>query len=106
MRGVTDSPYQIHGALTDPRDLVEGGLYEYRAAHPEGCAGCLYRLHRIVLDVPSYQHKVLVEALTGHDAGLWFVCSVANFCTRYVPAAPLPVEPGKVAGYITQGSGA
>jgi hypothetical protein len=69
--------------LTDHKDLRPGGLYTYQASHPPGCAGHLYRLHRFVLDVPSRQTKVLVEAKTGADKGLWFTCSVANFCTRY-----------------------
>jgi len=33
---------------------------------------------RFVIDVPSYQEKVLVEALTGPDAGVMFTCSPAN----------------------------
>lgn len=63
--------------------LIEGGLYEYIHDLPKGCAGHHYRLHRLVKDVPSYQEKVLVEALTGKDKGLWFVCSEANFAIRY-----------------------
>ncbi len=64
-------------------EIIEGGLYTYVRGIPECCHGERYRLHRRVLDVPSYQHKVLVEALTGPDKGLWFTCTLDNFSTRY-----------------------
>lgn len=86
--------------------IVEGGVYVYTALLPRGCKGHLYRVHRFCLAVPSYQEQVLVGALTGHDAGLWFVCSPANFATRYVPAEALP-EPEaalpaeRAAGYVS-----
>lgn len=63
--------------------IIAGRRYTYTAEIPRGCAGQEYRVHRFVLDVPSYQQKVLVEALTGNDAGLWFVCSLENFARRY-----------------------
>ena len=62
---------------------IAPGLYVYLNAIPAGCQGHQYRVHRMVLDVPSYQHKVLVECLSGKDTGLWFVCSPANFEKRY-----------------------
>jgi hypothetical protein len=63
--------------------ILEGGIYKYMRGHPADCIGCLYRVHRHVRDVPSYQRKVLVEALNGPDQGLWFVCSLTNFAVRY-----------------------
>ena len=64
--------------------IIEGAVYIYTCGLPVGCHGHPYRVLRLnVLDVPNYQNKVLVEALTGPDAGLWFVCSPANFHVRY-----------------------
>lgn len=63
--------------------IALGQVYEYVGALPRDCAGELYQPHRLVLDVPVYNWKVLVEALTGKDRGLWFVCSVNNFSRRY-----------------------
>lgn len=63
--------------------IQEGKVYVYTGQIPKGCYGQHYRVHRFVLDVPSYQQKVLVEALTGKDKGLWFVCSINNFSRRY-----------------------
>lgn len=72
---------------------ITPGDYVYTGEFPKGCAGQLYRMHRRILDVPSYQHKCLVEALSGKDAGLWFCCSLHNFSIRYQPApAPTSVE--------------
>lgn len=65
-------------------DSIEiGAVYRYIRQLPTGCQGALYRVHREVLDVPSYQRKLLVEALTGPDRGLWFTCTPANFRVRY-----------------------
>ena len=63
------------------------GLYVYTGSLPKGCAGQKYRVHRRILDVPYMQIKVLVEAVSGQDAGLWFACGLANFAVRY-KAAP------------------
>ncbi len=63
--------------------IVEGAEYTYEAAIPAGCMGQRYKLHREVIDVPSYQRKVLVEALTGKDRGLFFTCTLQNFALRY-----------------------
>lgn len=65
--------------------LVEGCLYEYLSEWPKGCKGHRYRLHKFVIDAPSYQEKILVECLSGRDAGLWFVVSPSNFALRYKP---------------------
>lgn len=64
-------------------EIALGHIYEYTCGIPVGCAGELYRPHRLVLDVPVYSWKVLVEALSGHDQGMWFTCSIDNFCRRY-----------------------
>lgn len=67
-------------------DLViqEGAVYTYTADYPVGCKGHRYRVLRVnVLSVPSYTTTVLVEAIDGPDAGLWFVCSPWNFSIRY-----------------------
>jgi hypothetical protein len=63
--------------------LVEGATYRYTSGFPVGCRGRKYCLHREVVDVPSYQRKVLVEALDGPDRGLWFTCTLQNFALRY-----------------------
>lgn len=64
--------------------------YIYAAGIPKDCHGSRYRAHRRVVDVPTYQQKVLVEALDGPDAGLWFTCSVDNFSRRYKLAEDAP----------------
>lgn len=63
--------------------IVEGETYAYVGTIPKEACGHKYRVLRFILDVPSYQEKVLVEALTGRDRGIWFVCSPANFAQRY-----------------------
>ena len=65
-----------------PRIIV-GHIYRYVADWPAGCKGHKYRVCQFFPDVPSYQEKVLVEALTGPDKGLHFVVSLWNFATRY-----------------------
>ena len=60
-----------------------GRVYIYLSGIPPRCAGHRYRVHRFVKDVPVYTEKVLVECLTGPDAGVWFTCSPANFALRY-----------------------
>lgn len=99
-------------AVIESKEIVTGAVYEYTAASPEGCRGKHYYAHRIVLDVPSYQRKVLVEALDGPNEGLWFTCSVMNFARRYRLAprpesemradsvGTLPSLPGKNFGRI------
>lgn len=93
--------------------IVEGGVYLYTADAPKGCKGHRYRVLRFIVAAPSYQQQVLVEALSGPHAGLWFSTTPWNFSTRYAlapveqPVAPPAVPvPEKVAGYTTQGSGA
>lgn len=75
---------------------IPPGDYIYTNGIPEGCFGHRYRVHRMVLDVPSRQQKVLVQAIDGDDAGLWFTCTVGNFEIRYRPAnegdPPPPAE--------------
>jgi hypothetical protein len=82
----TCDQFEVAGSHMTHDELKEGRDYVYDCPLPKGCAGHLYRLHRFVLDVPSYQEKCLVECLGGRDTGLWFVCSVANFMVRYRPA--------------------
>jgi hypothetical protein len=93
---------------------VEGADYLYTADVPKGCKGHLYRIVHFVQDVPSYQEKLCMEALTGPDRGLRFIVSPWNFALRYEPAehpvtvaprAPDPPLPEKVAGFVQQGSG-
>lgn len=75
--------------------IIAGRDYLYTGDLPKGCRGQRYHVHGFVLDVPSYQEKVLVEALTGRDRGLWFTCSPANFAQRYelAPGQEPVVEP-------------
>lgn len=64
--------------------IVQGAVYRYTSEIPAGCRGHLYRVVSInVLAVPEYTEKVLCEALTGKDKGLFFVCSPFNFVRRY-----------------------
>lgn len=65
--------------------ITEGAEYLYQPDKPEGCQGHRYKVVKFVLDVPSYQEKVLVVAVTGVDAGLWFTVSPAHFASRYKP---------------------
>jgi len=63
---------------------IDLGDYVYIATMPAGRKGHTYRvIDNNVLDVPSYQHKILVECVTGPDAGLKFTVTPANFLTRY-----------------------
>lgn len=64
--------------------LIEGGEYRYENPYPKGCEGHHYRLHRVVMDVPSRQYKLLVEGLSGEDHGRWFTCTVNYFKARFV----------------------
>jgi hypothetical protein len=68
--------------------IVVGAFYSYSGAIPPGCHGHRYRVLGFVLDVPVNVQKVLVEAQTGPDAGLLFVCSPINFSLRYIPEKP------------------
>jgi len=72
---VTDSYLANHG--------LAPGLYTYVRGLPVECHGFTYLMHRVVTDVPSYSSKILVEAIDGPDAGMWFVVSVDNFRRRY-----------------------
>lgn len=63
--------------------IALGQVHVYTSGIPKGCAGRRYLPHRFVVSVPTYQRMVLVEALDGPDAGLWFVCSLSNFSLRY-----------------------
>lgn len=98
--------------------LIEGEEYVYTGTYPSNCAGQRYRLVRFVIDLPSYQQKVLVEGVTGPDRGKAFVLSEAVFANKF-EIAPQVVESlgvramppdhskpvGKVAGAYHKGSG-
>jgi hypothetical protein len=78
--------------------IIVGAIYVYNNEHPANCTGHLYRAHRIVLDVPTYQRKVLVEGLSGCDEGLWYTCTVDNFNQRFSLAEPVQTPVGTIAG--------
>lgn len=63
--------------------IVPGRTYRYMLDRPPGCKGGIYRVERFILDVPSYQMKVLVQCVEGNDKGLWFSCTPWNFAQRY-----------------------
>ena len=63
--------------------ITLGGTYAYVMEHPPGCKGHKYVPHCLVLDVPVYSWKVLVECISGPDKGLKFTCSPYNFQIRY-----------------------
>lgn len=73
--------------MHDDLRIVVGATYRYTNALPARCLGQFYLVHRFVVDVPVRSEKVLVECLTGDDAGRWFTVSPAHFATRY--AGPL-----------------
>lgn len=73
----------IRGDSMYDMPIREGEEYIYAGEEPKGCKGHRYRVVRFVLDVPTYQRKVLVECLSGADKGVWFVVSPANFSSRY-----------------------
>lgn len=63
------------------------GIYVYRGNYPENCVGCKYRvIASKVLDIPSYQHKVVVRGLDGPDKDRSFSCTVSYFWARFVKA--------------------
>lgn len=103
--------------------IVEGRVYKYNGGIPPGCKGGLYRVVKFVIDVPSYQEKVVIRCVLGKDKGLWFVCTPDNFARRYEPLVvsvgaeeeeedsqsslevnPIPLE-GKVMDLSERGSG-
>lgn len=74
---------RIYEVTVDKSAIVQGGTYSYHGL-PKKCQGHLYRvLDTDIIDVPSYQHKVLVECVTGPDAGMKFTCTLDNFIRRY-----------------------
>lgn len=92
--------------------LIPGRLYRYILDLPRGCKDGVYRLVRFILDVPSYQKKVLVCCIEGKDAGLWFTCTENNFAQRYELADLPPLAavvlhgdppPEKVADFSSRG---
>jgi hypothetical protein len=71
-------------------EIISERDYIYKRGIPVNCIGYHYRvLCTDVIDVPSNQHKVLVKALDGPDAGL----------------VPLPEIVEKPAGRHSTGSG-
>lgn len=82
----------LAGAPMPEYDWITPGDYVYTGGLPAGCAGHRYRVHRRIIDVPTFQVKVLIETLTGRDAGLWFTCSLANFARRYEPVKEEPAD--------------
>lgn len=92
--------------MIDGFKITEGAEYVYTAALPSKCTGHLYRVLKFVLAVPSYQHVVLVEALTGPDEGLWFTTTINNFATRYQLAPPpVAAEPAPSPDVSDKGPG-
>lgn len=71
--------------MTPPFTITRGQTYIYARGFPHNCIGFRYRVVQFVVDVPSYQRKVLVRAVDGPDQGLLFCCTEANFASRYRP---------------------
>lgn len=109
-----NSGNESHGNVEMACALIQGGEYVYTANYPEKCHGHRYRLSQFVTDVPSYQHKVLVQGLTGPDTGLYFTMAEGMFAAKFDHAkieapAPetvvdMPADKG-VAGTYHKGSG-
>lgn len=74
-----------HPQLVDITEygLIAGRTYRYKGPYPVKCIGALYRLNLAILDVPSFQTKLFVTAITGPDESLDFCCTISNFTTRY-----------------------
>lgn len=70
--------------------IRKGAVYVYTSALPVGCQGGLYRVIDFLIDVPTYQPRVLVRCLAGKDAGLRFCTTEMNFARRYQPADDQP----------------
>lgn len=77
-------------------EIITGGLYRYicklpiydDAGKPHSCYGRLYEvIDSDVIDVPSYQRKILMRALDGPDQGLRFTITPSNFSYRYEQAS-------------------
>lgn len=88
-------------------EITPGDYVCVKGVSPE-FLGHRYRAHRVVIDVPAYQRKVLVEGLTGPDRGEWYTCTPANFRVRFQPVPPEPPsngspepEPGTGGGGMT-----
>lgn len=77
------SSLDVMEAILKSRGIELGREYVYTQDLPVGCKGAHYYAHFLILDVPSGQWKILVEALNGRDAGLRFCCTPANFERRY-----------------------
>jgi hypothetical protein len=71
-------------AEVSTRERITLGVYVYLPEWPAGCQGCRYEVLDVdVVDVPTYQEKILVLALEGPDRGLKFTVSPDNFARRY-----------------------
>lgn len=70
------------GGIVQESSIFKGGVYSYHGL-PKDRQGHRYAVLDFVTDVPSYQHKVLVECLSGPDSGMKFTCSLDNFNRRY-----------------------
>lgn len=104
--------------MTEP--IVAGQVYLYTGKIPPGCLGHQYLVEALAVFVPVYQNVVVVRALTGPDAGKWFVCSDNNFRTRYeatkgeasgqresaTPAKVAGIEEPRPPGTVIYGDGA
>lgn len=66
--------------------LEEEKEYVYIAEQPKHAKGQRYHLYRAILDVPSYQTKILIAGLTGMDQGRLFAVSINHFVTRFEKA--------------------
>lgn len=65
--------------------IVARRVYRYLGGLPIGVKGGLYRVLAFIIDVPSYQEKVLIRCISGPDKGLMFTCTPRNFSHRYEP---------------------
>jgi hypothetical protein len=98
--------------------IITGRDYLYACDYPAGRRGHVYTPVSFVLDVPSYQQKVLVRCKSGPDRGLRFVVTPSNFSYRYImtpdpvketatdaEASPAPPRPVKVLDLTSRGRG-
>ena len=59
-------------------EIIPDHVYIYTAEYPPGRAGHEYRVFKIIKQEPSKARQVIVECLTGPDAGVWFCCTPAR----------------------------
>jgi len=69
--------------LETPDWLNLGTVHTFSNPLKKKFYGEKYLPHKLLLDIPSYQTKILVECLSGADKGLWFTTTINHFRITY-----------------------